>query len=131
MIAYPDHPFSIAEFPTERHTVEEYASTLECAFTILDCLVARIEHQLKAAELPEDAEEELRSLRGKVIVLARNNLNKFRSLVQDAVDDEQGIQDLTGFWSLVCSEMADLQRSVAKVEKHRLNGWQSGSEIDE
>ncbi|KAI6207138.1 hypothetical protein M3Y94_00995700 [Aphelenchoides besseyi] len=118
-----DFPFTVPVFPDERSTVDDYSTSLECAVKILEFLVARIDATLELDDLPDLIDGELRSARGKILVLSRNNLQMFRRLVEDAENTVQGIQDLTGFWSLVCSEMRDVQQSIEKVEQHRKNKW--------
>ncbi|KAI6181296.1 hypothetical protein M3Y98_00814900 [Aphelenchoides besseyi] len=123
-----DFPFTVPVFPDERPTVGDYSTSSECAVKILEFLVARIDATLELDDLPEVVDGELRSARGKILVLSRNNLQTFRRLVEAAENTVQGIQDLSGFWSLVCSEMRDVQQAIERVEQHRKNKWQLPSD---
>ncbi|KAI6174353.1 hypothetical protein M3Y98_01181100 [Aphelenchoides besseyi] len=115
-----EFPFTVLVFPDERLTVGDYSTSSECAVKILEFLVARIDATLELDDLPEVVDGELRSARKKILLL----ISFFNLHFHAAENTVQGIQDLSGFWSLVCSEMRDVQQAIKRAEQHRKNKWQ-------
>ncbi|KAI6211076.1 hypothetical protein M3Y96_00394800 [Aphelenchoides besseyi] len=126
-----EFPFTVLVFPDERLTVGDYSTSSECAVKILEFLVARIDATLELDDLPEVVDGELRSARKKILVRSRNNLQTFCRLVDVRAFDFLLQSPFSccrkhrpRFWSLVCSEMRDVQQAIKRAEQHRKNKWQ-------
>ncbi|KAI6215021.1 hypothetical protein M3Y94_00336000 [Aphelenchoides besseyi] len=116
--------FSVPDFPSDESTVRGYRELAARVKGIMNDKQTKLENLLNR-NLPNDVDEDVRSARGKIIVIGKNNLSTFEKLLADASDEPQQIQDLTGFWGLVHKELLDVQRTCQRVEELRLNNWKS------
>jgi hypothetical protein len=75
-------PYTLPLFPLELHSIRDYQKLLNnCTFILHDRL-SRIELLLEDDGLIEGVEEDLRSARGKIIVLTKKNLSTFDRLLR-------------------------------------------------
>ena len=73
-------PFTIASFNLIESTVSGYRRLVVDVREILAVRLQMLDELLTRA-LANDAEEDVRLARGKIIVICKNNLNKFESLL--------------------------------------------------